>query len=175
MLIYPLSVQQILAPLMSSCGYTHRVVQEAGSVARRPRRAARSFWRSGQAKDHTDMRLTCGFHVVGYVWWHLRAAHKASLRTGAAGAGARSGPGRPPARPARAPREASAGAYTAALPRQGSFDGNRRPVVLPRPLASNQKGAELRRWRVAREKNERKKITAAASDLATSQQNGAFS
>jgi hypothetical protein len=44
----------------------------AGSAARRPRRAARSFWRSGQAKDHTDMRLTCGFPVVGCVWWHLQ-------------------------------------------------------------------------------------------------------
>jgi hypothetical protein len=33
---------------------------------RRPRRAARSFWRSGQAKakGHTNMRLTCGFPAV---------------------------------------------------------------------------------------------------------------
>jgi hypothetical protein len=44
----------------------------AGSVARRPRRTARGFWRSGQAKDHTDMRLTCVFPVVGCVWWHLQ-------------------------------------------------------------------------------------------------------
>jgi hypothetical protein len=55
---------------------------------------------------------------------------------------------------------------TAALPRGGSFDGNRRLVVLPRFLASNQKGAELRRWRVAREKNDTKNFTAAASDFA---------
>jgi hypothetical protein len=45
-----------------------------------------------------------------YCQKHLRAARKAPLRTGAAGARARSGPGRPPARPARASREASAGA-----------------------------------------------------------------
>jgi hypothetical protein len=37
----------------------------AGRVARTPRRAARSFWRSDHAKDHADMRLTCGSHVVG--------------------------------------------------------------------------------------------------------------
>ena len=44
----------------------------AGRVARTPRRAARSFWRSDHAKDHADMRLTCGSHVVGCVWWHLQ-------------------------------------------------------------------------------------------------------
>ena len=41
-------------------------------MARTPRRAAKSFWRSDQAKDHADMRLTCGSHVVGCVWWHLQ-------------------------------------------------------------------------------------------------------
>jgi hypothetical protein len=48
----------------------------AGRAARRPRRAARSFWRSGQAKDHadihaTDMRISCG-HVVRGVSTHLK-------------------------------------------------------------------------------------------------------
>jgi hypothetical protein len=32
----------------------------------------RSFWRSGQAKNHTDMRLTCGPPVVGCVLAHLK-------------------------------------------------------------------------------------------------------
>jgi hypothetical protein len=36
------------------------------------RRKELDFWRSGQAKGHTDMRLTCGFPVVGCVWWHLK-------------------------------------------------------------------------------------------------------
>jgi hypothetical protein len=44
----------------------------AGGVARTPRRAAMSFWRSDHAKDHADMRLTCGSHVVVCVWWHLQ-------------------------------------------------------------------------------------------------------
>jgi hypothetical protein len=36
----------------------------AGRVARTPRRAAMSSWRSDHAKDHADMRLTSGSHVV---------------------------------------------------------------------------------------------------------------
>jgi hypothetical protein len=44
----------------------------AGRVARWSRRAARSFWRSGQAKDHGDMRLTCGSPVVRGVSTHLQ-------------------------------------------------------------------------------------------------------
>jgi hypothetical protein len=39
-------------------------------MARRPRRAARSFWRSDQAKGRADMRLTCGSHVVGGALTH---------------------------------------------------------------------------------------------------------
>jgi hypothetical protein len=66
----PLSLQQILAPLMSSCGYTHALCRKGGE--RRPRRAARSSWRSGEAKDHADMRLTCGSPVVRGVSTHLQ-------------------------------------------------------------------------------------------------------
>jgi hypothetical protein len=36
-----------------------------GRAARRPRRAARSSWRSDQAKDHTDTRLAC----ADLLWW----------------------------------------------------------------------------------------------------------
>jgi hypothetical protein len=43
----------------------------AGRVARRPCRDARSSWRSGQAKGHADMRLTCGSPVVRGVSTHL--------------------------------------------------------------------------------------------------------
>jgi hypothetical protein len=58
---------------MSSCGYTHALCRKDGEEeARRSRRAARSFWRSGQAKDHADMRLTCGSPVVGCVLTHLK-------------------------------------------------------------------------------------------------------
>jgi hypothetical protein len=96
----------------------------------------------------------------------LRAAHKAPPHTGAAGARARSGPGRPPARPARRFARSLCRCLTAELPKEGPFDGIRRLIVLPRPLASKQKGGELRRWRVAREKKTDTNIfTAAASDF----------
>jgi hypothetical protein len=68
--IYPLSLQQILAPLMSSCGYTHALCRKDGEE--RPRRAARGFLRSCQAKDHAEMRLTCGSAVVGGGVAHLK-------------------------------------------------------------------------------------------------------
>jgi hypothetical protein len=48
-----------------------------------------------------------------------------------------------------APASAGASQLTAALPKEGPFDGNRRLVVPPRFLAPNQKGVELRRWRVS--------------------------
>jgi hypothetical protein len=44
----------------------------AGRVARTPRRAARSFWRSDHAKDHADMRLTCVPPMAVCVWEHLQ-------------------------------------------------------------------------------------------------------
>jgi hypothetical protein len=66
------------------------------------------------------------------------------------------GAGRPPARPAGLRAKEPLRAPHSRAAKRGSFDGNRRLVVLPRPIASNQKGAELRRWRVAREKSIRK-------------------
>jgi hypothetical protein len=69
-LIYLLSLQQILTPLMSSCGYTRTLC--AGRAARTPRRAARTFGRSDPAPGHADQRLTCGSHVVGGALTHLK-------------------------------------------------------------------------------------------------------
>jgi hypothetical protein len=52
--------------------WIHARLACAGRMARRPRRAARGFLRSYQAKGHADMRLTCGSAVVGCVLTHFK-------------------------------------------------------------------------------------------------------
>jgi hypothetical protein len=76
--MYPLSLQQILALLMSSCGYTHRFVQGCGQEARRTedgeeatsrhKQGARSSWGGEVAKPKT----THTFAVLGGVLAHLK-------------------------------------------------------------------------------------------------------
>jgi hypothetical protein len=75
LLIHPLSLQQILAPLMSSPVVDTRtalLVQEGWRGGRVSPQGASGEVRSGQAKGHADMRLTCGSPVVGCVLAHLK-------------------------------------------------------------------------------------------------------
>jgi hypothetical protein len=51
----------ILAPLMSSCGYTHALCREGGEKATSRRKELLAKWRSQRSCRHaTDMRISCG-------------------------------------------------------------------------------------------------------------------
>jgi hypothetical protein len=58
----PLSLQQVLAPWMSSCGYTHRFCRKDGEKATSHRKEL--LTKLSNQRSHADMRLTCGSPVV---------------------------------------------------------------------------------------------------------------
>jgi hypothetical protein len=73
-LTYPLPLQQILAPLMSSCGYKHAFCKEDGE--KQGHLVAGTWHRKGLLTELPSQRsyrhaLTCGSPVVGCVWGHL--------------------------------------------------------------------------------------------------------
>jgi hypothetical protein len=70
LLIFPLSLQQILAPLMSSCGYTHALCRKDGENAALRRKKLPD--QVCQAIGRADMRLTCGSPVVRGASTHLQ-------------------------------------------------------------------------------------------------------
>jgi hypothetical protein len=71
-LIYPLSLQQILAPLMFSCGYKHRFCRKDGEKATSRRKEGDSYEVDKPKAMQTYMRLTCGSPAVGCVLTHLK-------------------------------------------------------------------------------------------------------
>jgi hypothetical protein len=69
-LTYPLSLQQILASLISSCGYTHRFCRKDDEKTTSHRKEL--LTKLSNQRDHADMRLACGSPVMGCVLRHLK-------------------------------------------------------------------------------------------------------
>jgi hypothetical protein len=64
----PLSLQQLVTPLMSSCGYMHTFCRKDDEKATSHRKGVLTKLQS--PKGHADMRLTCGSPVLVGVGRH---------------------------------------------------------------------------------------------------------